>query len=244
MLVLSLKKRRRKNDSNKFTQYVGYYVLLTYLGLRNFVIGFFVLLVFSVPLFFFEFCRSRKNQNFYVYLEQETWSSRKVLALDLDGTLVSASTIPVQNSVCIQTSRESLYVRTRPYLQEFLLEVSKSFELAVYTAGTQEYAEKVLSITGLDKLVSPAMRFYREHCKWKSGIYEKDLRLVGDLSRVILLDDTSCVCEKFRSNSLLIKSWNNGDDTELLKVLSVLDVVKNYFDVRCANLEILQHRKV
>jgi CTD small phosphatase-like protein 2 len=77
----------------------------------------------------------------------------------------------------------------RPGLYPFLDATCQLYELVVFTAGTKEYADSVLnSIDPEGKYFS--RRFYRSSCKFRDGVYCKDLRSVGsDLSRTIIIDN-------------------------------------------------------
>ena len=77
----------------------------------------------------------------------------------------------------------------RPGLYTFLDATVQSYELVVFTAGTKEYADSVLnSIDPEGKYFN--RRFYRSSCKFRDGVYCKDLRSVGsDLSRTIIIDN-------------------------------------------------------
>lgn len=70
------------------------------------------------------------------------------LVLDLDETLVHFD----------ETAQE---VAKRPYSEEFLKEMGKYFEVVIFTAGTQEYADWVLSLYEYEKCIDH--RLYRHH---------------------------------------------------------------------------------
>lgn len=50
----------------------------------------------------------------------------------------------------------------RPYVMEVLLELSKLFQIIVFTASTQEYADPILNYLDKDYNVI-TKRFYRHH---------------------------------------------------------------------------------
>lgn len=80
--------------------------------------------------------------------------SQYTLVLDLDETLIHY----VVNGG--QGGQES-YFLVRPYCIEFLEELSKFYEIVVFTAGMQEYADWV--IDQIDKEGHIRHRLYREH---------------------------------------------------------------------------------
>ena len=93
------------------------------------------------------------------------------------------------------------YVHERPGCHEFLRKVSKWYNLVVFTASVQEYADPVIDwlererryfgLGGNGGLGNGSGRFYRQHCTLRNGAYIKDLAQVEpDLSRVMILDNS------------------------------------------------------
>ena len=95
--------------------------------------------------------------------------------LDLDETLVHFD------------QRRRNY-KPRPYAQAFLSEMSKYYELVIFTAGLKDYADWILD--DLDRLRFIRHRLYRNSCKFRRGVYVKDLSRLGrDLDRTIIIDN-------------------------------------------------------
>jgi CTD small phosphatase-like protein 2 len=66
--------------------------------------------------------------------------------------------------------------------------LSRYYELVVFTAGLQDYADWILN--DLDKQRYISHRLYRDHTKFKNGVYTKDLSKLGrDLNKVIIIDN-------------------------------------------------------
>lgn len=82
------------------------------------------------------------------------------------------------------------YVHKRPHCDEFLRRVSKWYNLVVFTASVQEYADPVIDWLEAERKYFSA-RYYRQHCTFRHGAFIKDLSSVEpDLSRVMILDNS------------------------------------------------------
>jgi CTD small phosphatase-like protein 2 len=84
--------------------------------------------------------------------------------------------------------------------------MSKYYELVVFTAGLKDYADWILN--DLDRQGYITHRLYRDHTKYRNGVYVKDLSKIGrDLHKTIIIDNIE---ENFCSqpdNGIPIKSW-------------------------------------
>src|ERR1700761_9083099 len=69
-------------------------------------------------------------------------------------------------------------------------QVSKWYNLVIFTASVQEYADPVIDWLELERKYFSA-RYYRQHCTQRNGAYVKDLSVVEpDLSRVMIVDNS------------------------------------------------------
>lgn len=82
--------------------------------------------------------------------EKSTNDPKYTLVLDLDETLAHFK----EDEKCYEC-------QIRPYAPEFLKEMSKFYELAIFTAGLQEYADWMLDKLDPSKLIKH--RLYRQH---------------------------------------------------------------------------------
>lgn len=104
----------------------------------------------------------------------------------------------------------TIYVRCRPYLNDFLERVAGLFEIIIFTASQSIYAEQLLNVLDPKRRIF-RHRVYRESCVFVDGNYLKDLSVLGrDLARVIIVDNSpqvlflefflllslSCFCSK------------------------------------------------
>jgi CTD small phosphatase-like protein 2 len=80
----------------------------------------------------------------------------------------------------------------RPFLDNCLEHLAKFYEIAVFTAGEQTYADAVLDYLDEERQIIKH-RLYRQHCvKVADGVYVKDLRIIKDrlLQDIILVDNS------------------------------------------------------
>ena len=70
-----------------------------------------------------------------------------------------------------------LFRSPRPGALKFLSELYPYYELVVFTAGLKDYADWILN--DFDRAGYITSRLYRDHTKFRSGIYVKDLSKLG-----------------------------------------------------------------
>ncbi len=83
-------------------------------------------------------------------------------------------------------------VNIRPFAKEVLVELAKQFELMVFTASHEAYANAVIDYLDPKKQLIQH-RLFRRHCDYiEEGYYVKDLRLLNrDLKKVVLVDNAA-----------------------------------------------------
>ncbi|KAL2337333.1 hypothetical protein Fmac_011779 [Flemingia macrophylla] len=174
-------------------------------------------------------------------VSKETVKKKNItLVLDLDETLVHSCMKPCNDvdftyEIYKKKTKKNItvYVRKRPFLQEFLEKVSDMFEIIIFTAGTKVYAEKLLDV------LDPHNKFfyrrlYRESCTLKDHRLCKDLTVLGvDLAKVFIIDNTPEVVRFQVNNGIPIKSWfGDRTDSALISLLPFLEKLVDVDDVR------------
>ncbi|KAJ1497685.1 hypothetical protein HMI54_013406 [Coelomomyces lativittatus] len=124
-----------------------------------------------------------------------------------------------------------VYVRKRPYLDEFLNFISTRFEVAVFTASIAQYADPVIS--ALDKYNVVQRRFFRDSCISHDGQFIKSLHLLGrDLKEVVMIDNCEIACSLNQENAIPISTWyNDHKDTALLNLVPLLEQLHHAHNV-------------
>mmetsp|Transcript_17687 Transcript_17687/g.17659 ORF Transcript_17687/g.17659 Transcript_17687/m.17659 type:complete len:150 (-) Transcript_17687:149-598(-) len=116
------------------------------------------------------------------------------LVVDLDETLVHYFEAGADSKLLV-----------RPGCATFLNELKKYYEITIFTAALQDYAD--WAIDSIDTESAISYRLYRHHTISLGPIFMKDLSRLGrDLSKAIIIDN---VTDNFRlqpENGLTMKS--------------------------------------
>ena len=166
-----------------------------------------------------------KKENAQNKIEKETpyFSSKNTkqftLVLDLDETIICRKT----------NSKGHIMIMPRPGLKQFLKEISKIYEIIVFTSATQTYADPILNSLDIKNQYFDK-RLYRQHTVLINDVYIKDLSKLGrDLSKVVILDNKPQNYELQKENGIYIKSYygNNQNDKVLSYLIPILNKIAN-----------------
>ena len=160
------------------------------------------------------------------YLKNKS-NKKYTLVLDLDETLIHFKAHPNSDSSGI--------LQFRPFLSEFLTSLCKVYELVVFTAATQDYADPII-----DAIEQRGTKFdhrlYRIHTIVIKNDFVKDLSRLGrDLSKTIIVDNMEQNYKLQQENGITIRPFWGKDtnDMALYDLISILRlIVKNNMDVR------------
>ncbi|CAD8143021.1 unnamed protein product [Paramecium octaurelia] len=152
-------------------------------------------------------------------------TNKYTLVIDLDETLVHYQELVDDGQFLV-----------RPYAQQFLKEMSKYYEIVIFTAAQQDYADFILDLIDEDRVIG--YRLYRQHTILVDNAYVKDIQRIGrDVRRTIIIDN---LAENFKfqpDNGIQIQSWQGDQEDQALMFLSPLliqIVQKKIPDVRDA----------
>ncbi|KZM19242.1 Protein-serine/threonine phosphatase [Ascochyta rabiei] len=176
---------------------------------------------------------------------------QKTLILDLDETLIHSMAkggrfqtghmVEVKLQASVGAGGQIIgpqvpilyYVHKRPFCDEFLKKISKWYNLIIFTASVQEYADPVIDWLEVERKYF-AGRYYRQHCTFRNGAYIKDLAQVEpDLSKVMILDNSPMSYIFHEDNAIPIEGWiSDPTDYELLHLIPLLEGLQYVTDVR------------
>jgi len=97
------------------------------------------------------------------------------------------------------------------------------FEVVVFTASLATYADAVLDLLDIHKVVD--WRLFRESCSPFNGTFVKDLGRMGrPIEEIIIIDNSPHSYAFNPHNAIPIQSWfNDTTDTELLTLIPILE---------------------
>jgi RNA polymerase II subunit A small phosphatase-like protein len=164
---------------------------------------------------------------------------KPLLVLDLDETLIHSSKRPLYQKHSFRVF--SYYVYERPDLKEFLINVSKIYSLAIWSAAADIYVKKVVENI-LPSSIIPDFIWGRSKCSFMGGIdreknsdYLKNLHLLKaygySLQKILIVDDTPRVCLKNLANAIFPKAYyGEVYDQELQSLSKYLEMISTEKD--------------
>ena len=163
-------------------------------------------------------------------------SGKKVVLLDLDETLIHGDfqeeylndiDHPYDKIIKFTSLDEqeevSVGIFIRNGVQKFLEEISKIFDIGIFTASSKDYADAVINYLDPNNEFIK-FRLYRNSCIRVNNISIKDLRIIGvDLKNIVLIDNNMYSFANQLGNGILINSfYYDKNDYDLFSVMSYL----------------------
>ena len=166
------------------------------------------------------------------------------MIFDLDETLIHCNEnsslksdiiLPIQfpNGQTIEAG-----INIRPYTLQCLKELANFYEIIVFTASHNCYANVVLNyLDPKNELIQH--RLFREHCiQTEEGIFIKDLRVLDNrsLDDILIIDNAAYSFGFQLDNGVpILPYYDNKDDRELVNLTNYLKGVKDCKEIREAN---------
>lgn len=184
------------------------------------------------------------NQKRVILPKKPQYKDKKSIIFDLDETLIhcnESADIPSDVVLPIKFPHGEIIeagINIRPYAVEILKEISKDFEVIIFTASHSCYANVVLDhLDPQNQYISH--RLFRESCVvTDEGIYIKDLRILGNRSMqdIVLVDNAAYSFGFQIENGIPIAPYyDNKEDVELKHLIPYLKSFKDVKDVRDVN---------
>jgi RNA polymerase II subunit A small phosphatase-like protein len=164
----------------------------------------------------------------------------KLIILDLDETLIHAT--PNKLDIVEDFVFDKYFVYKRPFLDQFLFELSSDFKVGIWSSADDEYVEAIVKT-----ITPPGMIFemtwgrsrcsYRRDMEQDTYIHEKRLEKLKKhgfrLEQILIVDDTREKSRTNYGNAVHIKEFigDKGDD-ELEHLLIYLRTLKGCENVR------------
>lgn len=151
---------------------------------------------------------------------------QKTLIFDMDETLIHAfptKLVEQQPSLASladfsvkMKNGEEFYVSVRPFIFQLLDSVEKLYELVIFTAGEQEYADLIIDVLEREKKYFKK-RLYRQHCSYRPGyqdVFVKDLRIIQDreLEEMAIVDNSMISFSFQITNGIPICPYFSGNN--------------------------------
>ena len=141
---------------------------------------------------------------------------RQLLILDLDETLVSGQEERLERPPDVAVDR--FFVYFRPHYKEFLEEMEKHFDIAIWTASSDGYALPIVKKL-FEDLTPPVFVFTSERATTRYNSVDGNVKVVKRLKKVkvkfgytladiLIVDDKKDTFQDNYGNGIEIKSFN------------------------------------
>lgn len=167
-------------------------------------------------------------------------TTKPLLILDVDETLIYAAEMPLDHKVDFILGQYHVYCR--PQLNGFLQACQTKFQIAFWSSSTSDYLGGILRRILPDGL-QPVFVWGRERCvrrydpELQEECFVKDLqkvrRLGYELARVLIVDDTPAKVQRNYGNAVYVSPfYGDTADDELPRLSEYLMSLAEVADVR------------
>eukprot|EP00347_Sterkiella_histriomuscorum_P019224 403342466 len=143
----------------------------------------------------------------------------------------------------------------RPYALECLQQANLNFEVAIYTAANDWYANPIIDkLDPTGELIQH--RYFRDQCTFvdhpgtdnkRIQFFVKDLRIFKDVDpkNILIIDDNIYSFAFNLENGIpIIPFYGQKDDKEMIKVIKYLQRIQDKDDLRIPNDQVFQLKKI
>ena len=130
------------------------------------------------------------------------------LVLDIDETIAHTLNLPFGH-----------YFLLRPGVINFLDELSKLYEIIIFTCSPKNYADNILNKIDIDNIFI-SHRLYKDHVIFEKGKSVKKLNMIGrDLNKIIFVDNMKSNAKYNIQNLCHVSTWiYDINDEEIIKL--------------------------
>ena len=158
------------------------------------------------------------------------------------------------NDIPIPKKMEA-YIRIRPGVDMFLTQMSKYYDIYVYSASSKNYLDAIIKNIDKNNIIKEC--YCRDDCIMYVEDYEenfdkpndnynyiKDLKKINkDLRNIVFVDNNAISFKLQEKNGIPIKSWyDDYEDLELFKLIPILKNLSGFYDVRVEISKFVQNK--
>ena len=172
---------------------------------------------------------------------------KKIAIFDLDETLIRCETKNIEKADRIITiklpsgQKARIGLNIRPKIIQALTSIMKNYNMIVFTASVQTYADSVINYIDPTKEFFK-YRLYRTHCLPRvlegKTTYIKDLRVINNvpLERMVIIDNSVMSFAFQLDNGIpILPFYNNKDDNEMIILSHYLAKLSKFDDLSLHN---------
>lgn len=158
-------------------------------------------------------------------------NEKPIIILDVDETLVITNNIKENNNLLLTkiiNNNIKYYVYKRPFLENFIININKYFDIYIYSLGTIDYINNILD--NIAKLIGfyPFKKVIANDNNSRNFIKTLD-KFNIDLNKILIVDDRFDVWIDDFANVYNIKKYNNvlelrNDDNLFLSMLNSINI--------------------
>jgi CTD small phosphatase-like protein 2 len=163
-------------------------------------------------------------------------TKKHTLVLDIDQTLVN--TVEIVSSDNEDSIVEGYKVQIRPYAIQMIKSLSKTYEIVLFTAGSEEYAERIRFLLDPKRIWITKTLGLGSCIVTEDGYCIKDLRIFADrdLKNIVIVDDKITSFAFQIDNGVPISPFfGEEDDNELQLLIYYLEELYAADDIPTVN---------
>lgn len=172
-----------------------------------------------------------------------------LLILDIDETLIHASEVSLGYPADFMAYQYHIY--RRPFLDDFIVKVSKNFDLAVWSSASDDYVKFIVSnifpdptklkfVWGRSRATFKRFLNHEQDTRYFTHAHQEYIKPLSkvkkkgwELSKMLIVDDTPRKCIQNYGNAIYPSPFEGQrDDDELVWLAKYLETLKHVDNVR------------